>query len=46
MQHFMLVLKIQTYQSDKMHQKKVITNKHAKLGLTQKMAGLFGITFS
>jgi hypothetical protein len=41
----MLVSKIQTYLSDKMHLKKVITNKHAKLGLTPKMASLFVITF-
>jgi hypothetical protein len=33
----MLVSKIQTYLSDKMHLKKVVTNKHAKLGLTQKI---------
>jgi hypothetical protein len=36
--------KIQTYLSDKMHLKKVITIKHAKLGLTPKIAGLFVIT--
>jgi hypothetical protein len=30
---------------DKMHLKKVITNIHAKLGLTSKMTGLFVITF-
>jgi hypothetical protein len=41
----MLISKIQTYLSDKMHLKKVITNKHAKWGLTQKMAGLLVITF-
>jgi hypothetical protein len=35
-QNFILVSKIQTYLSDKMHIKKVITNKHAKLGLHQK----------
>jgi hypothetical protein len=33
----MLISKIHTYLSDKMHIKKVITRKHAKLGLTQKM---------
>jgi hypothetical protein len=32
----MLVSKIQTLISDKMHLKKVITKKHAKLGLYQK----------
>jgi hypothetical protein len=32
----MLVSKIQTYLSGKMHLKKVITNKHAKLGLSPK----------
>jgi hypothetical protein len=37
-QNFMLVSKIQTYLSDKIHLKKVITKKHAKLGLTPKMA--------
>jgi hypothetical protein len=31
-QNFMLVSKIQTYLSDKMHLKKVITKKHAKSG--------------
>jgi hypothetical protein len=41
MQNFMLVSKIQAYLSDKMHLKKVITNKHAKFGLTPKMVGLF-----
>jgi hypothetical protein len=35
----MLVSKKQTYLCDKMHLKKVITNIHAKLGLTPKMAG-------
>jgi hypothetical protein len=38
-QNFMLVSKIQTYLSDKMHLKKVITNKHTLLGLSPKMAG-------
>jgi hypothetical protein len=41
----MLVSKIQTYLCDKMHLKKVITKKHAKLGLAPNMAGNFGITF-
>jgi hypothetical protein len=35
----MLVSKIQTYLSDKMNLKKVITKKHAKLGHYPKMAG-------
>jgi hypothetical protein len=39
----MLVSKIKTSLSDKMHLKKVITKKHAKLELTPKMAGIFGI---
>jgi hypothetical protein len=41
----MLVSKIQTYFCDKMHLKKVNTNKHGKLGLSPKMTGLFVITF-
>jgi hypothetical protein len=40
----MLFSKIQTYLSDKMHLKKVITKKHPKLGLYQKMADFFVIT--
>jgi hypothetical protein len=42
----MLVSRIQTYFSDKMHLKKFNTKKkHAKLGRTPKMAGFFVITF-
>jgi hypothetical protein len=41
----MLVSKIQTYLSDKMHLKKVITNKHAIFGVSPNLACLFVITF-
>jgi hypothetical protein len=35
----MLVSKIHTYLSDKMHLKMLLQKKHAKLGLYPKMAG-------
>jgi hypothetical protein len=37
----MQVSKIQTYLSDKIHLKKLLQKKHAKLGLTPKMKGIF-----
>jgi hypothetical protein len=42
MQNITQVSKISTYLSDKMHLKKVIPKKHAKLGLKQKKAQLKG----
>jgi hypothetical protein len=44
-QNFMLISKMQTYLSDKMHLKKVITKNMLNWDLTPKIAGIFGITF-